>query len=82
MDITAARANISVVPTDDGKAWQIQLAWDNGRQDRLLRFESREEADAWVKWDGLGCLASRQMRRAWQLAAQQWASRKIGRERP
>jgi hypothetical protein len=47
--ITAAHAVWSVVQSEDGNAWHAQLNWDDGRQDRVLRFESKEAAEAWLQ---------------------------------
>jgi hypothetical protein len=47
--ITAAHAVWSVVQSEDGDAWHAQLNWDDGRQDRVLRFESKEAAEAWLR---------------------------------
>ena len=47
--ISPATATLSVVPAEDGKAWQAQFAWDNGRVDRVLRFDRKEDAEAWIK---------------------------------
>jgi hypothetical protein len=47
--IPAARAIWSVVQSEDGKAWDAQLNWDDGRQDRILRFETKEKAEAWIR---------------------------------
>jgi hypothetical protein len=49
--ITPATATLSVVPSEDGKAWQAQFTWDDGRIDRVLRFERKEDAEAWIKLD-------------------------------
>jgi hypothetical protein len=41
----------SVVQSEDGAAgWWAELNWDDGRQDRILRFNSKEEAEAWLRW--------------------------------
>jgi hypothetical protein len=48
MKSSPARATLSVVPSEDGKAWQAQFAWDDGRIDRFFRFERNEEAEAWI----------------------------------
>ena len=37
--VPAAHAVWSVIQSEDGYAWHAQLNWDNGRQDRVLRFE-------------------------------------------
>ena len=44
-----ATATLSVVPSEDGKAWQAKFDWDNGRVDRILRFERKEDAETWIK---------------------------------
>jgi hypothetical protein len=46
--ITPATATLSVGPSEDGKAWQAQFTWDDGRVDRVLRFERKEDAEAWI----------------------------------
>ena len=46
-----ATATLSVVPSEDGKAWQAQFKWDNGRVDRVLRFERKEDAEEWIGAD-------------------------------
>jgi hypothetical protein len=46
--ITHATATLSLVPSEDGKAWQAQFTWDDGRVDRVLRFERKEDAEAWI----------------------------------
>jgi hypothetical protein len=48
MKITPATATLSVVPSEDGKAWQAQFTWDDGRVDRVLRFERKQDAEAWT----------------------------------
>jgi hypothetical protein len=48
MRIRPARATLSVVPSEDGKAWQAQFTWDDGRVDRVLRFERKQDAEAWI----------------------------------
>jgi hypothetical protein len=47
--IPAAHAVWSVVQSEDGKAWDAKLNWDDGRQDRILRFETKEKAEAWIR---------------------------------
>jgi hypothetical protein len=47
--ITAAHAVWSVVQSEDGNAWHAQLNWDDGRQARVLRFESKAIAEAWLR---------------------------------
>jgi hypothetical protein len=47
--IPAAHAVWSVVQSEDGKTWDAQLNWDDGRQDRILRFETKETAEAWIR---------------------------------
>ena len=37
--IPAAHAVWSVVQSEDGKAWDAKLNWDDSRQDRIRRFE-------------------------------------------
>jgi len=44
-----ATATLSVVPSEDGKARQAKFDWDNGRVDRILRFERKEDAETWIK---------------------------------
>jgi hypothetical protein len=44
--IPAAHAVWSVVQSEEGKAWDAHLNWDDGRQDRVPQFESREAAEA------------------------------------
>jgi hypothetical protein len=46
-----ATATLSVVPSEDGKAWQAQFKWDNGKIDRVLRFERKEDAEEWIRLD-------------------------------
>jgi hypothetical protein len=41
MVISPATATLSVVPSEDGKEWQGQLTWDNGRLDRTPRHRPR-----------------------------------------
>jgi len=50
--VKAARHAVwSVVQPEDGAAgWWAELNWDDGRQDRVLRFNSKEEAEAWLRW--------------------------------
>jgi hypothetical protein len=48
MKIRPATATLSAVPSEDGKAWQAQFTWDDGRVDRVLRFERKQDADAWI----------------------------------
>jgi hypothetical protein len=47
--ITPATATLSVVPSEDGKAWQAQFTWDDGRVDRVLRFDLKQDAEAWIR---------------------------------
>jgi len=42
--IHASHAVWSVVQSEDRKAWHAQLNWDDGRQDRVLLFATKEEA--------------------------------------
>jgi hypothetical protein len=50
--VKAARHAVwSVVQSEAGAAgWWAELNWDDGRQDRVLRFNSKEEAEAWLRW--------------------------------
>jgi hypothetical protein len=47
--IRPATATLSVVPSEDGKAWQAQFMWDDGGVDRVLRFERKQDAEAWMR---------------------------------
>jgi hypothetical protein len=47
--IRPTTATLSVVPSEDGKAWQAQFEWDDGRVDRVLRFERKQDAEAWIR---------------------------------
>ena len=47
--IHASHAVWSVVQSEDRKAWHAQLNWDDGRQDRVLLFATKEEAKAWIR---------------------------------
>jgi hypothetical protein len=47
--ITPATATLSVVTSEDGKAWQAQFTWDDGRVDRVLRFDLKQDAEAWIR---------------------------------
>jgi hypothetical protein len=48
-NIRPTSATLSVVPSEDGKAWQAQFMWDDGRVDRVLRFERKRDAGAWIR---------------------------------
>jgi hypothetical protein len=47
--VLAAHAVWSVVRSEDGKAWNAQLTWDDGRRGRVLRFETQEAAETWLR---------------------------------
>jgi hypothetical protein len=47
--IRAAHGVWLVVQSEDGQAWNVLLAWDDGRRAHVLRFESREDAEAWIR---------------------------------
>jgi hypothetical protein len=47
MKIRPATATLSVVTSEDGKAWQAQFTFD-GRVDRVLRFERKQDAETWI----------------------------------
>ena len=52
----ARHAVWSVVQSEHAApGWWAELNWDDGRQDRILRFNSKEEAEAWLRW-GIGLL--------------------------
>jgi hypothetical protein len=54
-EFSAAHAVWSVVQSEHDAGWWAQLNWDDRRQDRVLRFNSKEEAEAWIRWEiGLG----------------------------
>jgi hypothetical protein len=46
---TAARARLVNRPVRRRKAWDAKLNWDDGRQDRILRFETKQKAEAWIR---------------------------------
>jgi hypothetical protein len=48
MKIGPTTATLSVVPSEDGKAWQAQFTWDDARVDRALRFQHKQDAEAWI----------------------------------
>ena len=48
-EISAAHAVWSVVQSVQDSGWWAQLNWDDGRQDRILRFETKEKAEAWIR---------------------------------
>ena len=50
--IPSAHAVWSIVQSEDCKAWHAQLNWDDGRQNRVLQFDTKEEAEAWVRGGG------------------------------
>jgi hypothetical protein len=56
--ISAAHAVWSVVQSEDGRAWHAQLNWDDGRQDRVLRFDSQQAAEEWLRGEVTGKRAS------------------------
>ena len=47
--IPAAHAVWSVVQSEHETGWWAQLNWDDCRQDRVLLFDSKEEAEAWIR---------------------------------
>jgi hypothetical protein len=46
--VDCATVSLAVVPSEDGRSWRIQMAWDNGRLDHILCFESKQEAEDWI----------------------------------
>ena len=48
-EISAAHAVWSVVQSEHDSNWWAQLNWDDGRKDRVLRFETKEEAENWIR---------------------------------
>jgi hypothetical protein len=46
--LSAATVNLIAVPSEDGRSWRIQMAWDDGRLEHILCFDSREGAEGWI----------------------------------
>ena len=46
--LSAAAVSLIAVPSEDGRSWCIQMAWDHGRLEHILCFDSREGAEGWI----------------------------------
>ena len=46
--LSAATVSLIAVPSEDGRSWCIQMAWDDGRLEHILCFDSREGAEGWI----------------------------------
>ena len=49
--LSAATVNLIAVPSEDGRSWRIQMAWDDGRLEHILCFDSREDAEGWINME-------------------------------
>ena len=66
MSARTVTATMTPVPSEDGQGWQVEFAWDTGKRQRLLHFQSKQEAEDWIAWNPA----------AWERAARQAQHRK------